>query len=336
MTFDWPAMLLLLAAIPLGVGAYLALERRRRRRVAGYGLIAGGDGRAARPAGLRRRLPGALLVAGIALLVIGLARPQAEVGLPRNEGTVILAFDVSRSMAATDLTPTRMEAAKAAAREFVQRQPTSVLIGVVAFSDSGLSVQVPTSDQAEVLAAIERLQPQRGTSVGQGILASLDAIAKAADTRGPDYYSNRSPEPTPEPTPVPAGTHEPASIVLLTDGESNVAPDPLTAARTAADRGVRIYTVGLGTAAGTTLQLDGFTVQTQLDEASLKAIADVSGGAYFGAADQADLREVYDTLDTRLVVRPEAMEITSLFAGAGVLILALGALASVLWLGRTP
>ena len=135
---------------------------------------------------------------------------------------------------------------------------------------------------------------------------------------------------------MPAGTHEPASIVLLTDGESNVAPDPLTAARTAADRGVRIYTVGLGTAAGTTLQLDGFTVQTQLDEASLKAIADVSGGAYFGAADQADLREVYDTLDTRLVVRPEAMEITSLFAGAGVLILALGALTSVLWLGRTP
>src|SRR4029077_10508421 len=335
MSFAWPVMLLLLGAIPIGVAGYLVLERRRRRRVVSYGLIPSGDGRT-QASRVRRRIPAVLVVAGLAMLFVGLARPQDELALPRNEGTVILAFDVSRSMAATDVAPSRMEAAKAAAREFVQRQPTSVVIGVVAFSDSGLSVQVPTSDQSQVLAAIARLQPQRGTSVGQGILVSLDAIAAAEDIRGPDYYSNRSPEPTPEPTPVPAGSHEAASIVLLTDGESNVSPDPLAAAQRAADRGVRIYTVGLGSAAGTSLHLDGCTVHTQLDEASLKAIADRTGGAYFSAAGQADLREVYDTLDTRLVVRPEAMEVTSLFAGAGVLILALGGLASVLWLGRTP
>lgn len=336
MSFDWPAMLLLLGLIPLGVGAYVALERRRRRRVARLGLVASGEARTERATGVRRRLPAVLIVIGLAILLVGMARPQAELGIPRNEGTVILAFDVSRSMAATDVTPSRLEAAKAAAREFVQRQPTSVVIGVVAFSDSALPVQAPTSDQTQVLAAIDRLQPQRGTSVGQGIIVSLDTIAAAADVRGPDYYSNRSPEPTPEPTPVPAGTHEAASVVLLTDGESNVSPDPLAAAKRASDRGVRIYAVGLGSTAGTSLQLDGFTVHTQLDEASLKAIAELTGGAYFSAADQADLREVYDTLDTRLVVRAEATEVTSLFAGAGVIILALGGLASVLWLGRTP
>ena len=161
-----------------------------------------------------------------------------------------------------------MEAAKAAAKDFVERQPPGVVIGVVAFSDSGLAVQPPTNDQAAVLAAIDRLAPQRGTSLGQRHRGLADGDRGGARPARPDYYTNRSPEPTPAPTPVPPGTHAPAVIVLLTDGENNERPDPLGRAQAAADRGVRIDTVGIGSPDGATLDLDGFQVHTQLDEAT--------------------------------------------------------------------
>ncbi len=332
MTFIWPQMLLALLAVPAGLLGYRALEAGRRRRLAaagGFGLVP-----AARPdlAGARRRVPAALIVLGFVALALALARPQATLALPREEGTVILAFDVSGSMAATDLAPTRLDAARSAAEAFVDRAPSSVAIGVVAFSDSGLSVQQPTADHDSARAAMKRLSPQKGTSVAQGILASLDAISLA--TRGPDYYTNPSAGPTPQPTPVPAGTHAPAVIVLLTDGENNESPDPLAAAKTAAAQGVRIYTVGLGSPGGATLDLNGFRVHTQLDAAALQQIADLTDGTYFGASSTDDLRAVYDTLDTRLVVAPQSIEVTSLFAGAGVLLLTIGALGSLLWLGR--
>ncbi|MGH2513173.1 MAG: VWA domain-containing protein, partial [Candidatus Limnocylindrales bacterium] len=267
---------------------------------------------------------------------VALARPQGTVDLPREEGTVILAFDVSGSMAATDLQPTRLAAAKAAATDFVQRQPSSVVIGVVAFSDSGITVQQPTSDQASVLAAINRLSPQKGTAVGQGILASLRAIA--LEVAGPtvNYYSNRSPAPTASPTPVPAGYHAPAAIVLLTDGDNNENPDPVSVAQAAANQGVRIYTVGIGSVAGTNLDLNGFQVHTQLDAATLQQIAQLTGGTYYAAADAASLKSIYDNLDTQLVVKPEQLELTALFAGAGILFLILGAGLSLAWLGRLP
>jgi len=332
MTFIWPQMLLALLAVPLGVAGYRALEARRRRRLAaagGFGLPT-----AARrdPAGLRRRIPAALVVLGFAVLAVALARPQATLALPREEGTVILAFDVSGSMAAADVAPTRLDAARTAAEAFVGTAPSSVAIGVVAFSDSGLSVQRPTADHDTALAAMKRLVPQKGTSVAQGILAALDAIT--VSTRGPDYYTSASPGPTPQPTPVPAGTHAPAVIVLLTDGENNESPDPVAAAKAAADQGVRIYTVGLGSTAGTTLDLNGFRVHTQLDAGALEQIAELTDGAYFAASSTDDLHAVYDTLGSRLVVSPESIEVTSLFAGAGVVLLTLGALASLVWLGR--
>jgi Ca-activated chloride channel family protein len=336
MTFIWPAMLLLLALIPAGAWLSGALERRRRRRAAAQGGLGLARGVVRRPGGLRRRVPAALFLAGFAVMAIALARPQGVVSLPREEGTVILAFDVSGSMAADDLKPTRMEAAKAAAQDFVARQPRSVVIGVVAFSDAGLAVQAPTSDQAAVLAAINRLAPERGTSVGQGILASLRTIALVESPPAQNYYTNRSPAPTPTPTPVPAGTHTSAVIVLLTDGENNQAPDPASAAQAAADQGVRIFTVGLGSPAGTTLDLDGFQVHTQLNEPLLQQIADVTEGAYFRAEDAQQLRSIYDNLDTRLVVEPQKIEITSLFAGASILILVVGGVSSLLWLGRLP
>jgi Ca-activated chloride channel family protein len=333
-------MLLLVLAIPLGAALYFTLERRRRRRASAIGVgtlatIAGDAGRS-RAAGLRRRIPAACFVVGLTVLVFALARPQSVVSVPRIEGTVILSFDVSGSMAATDVQPTRMEAAKAAARDFVQHQPSSVLIGVVAFSDSGFSIQVPTDDQSMVLAAINRLTPERGTSLARGIQSSLATIAASEADPTAGYYTNRSPAPTPEPTPVPAGTHSSAAIVLLTDGENNQQPDPLAAAQTAADRGIRIYTIGVGTAAGSTLDIEGFKVHSQLDESILRQISQTTDGAYYAAADATQLSSIYDSIGARLVVRPQAMEVTSLFAGAGVLVLLLGSAASLLWLGRLP
>ena len=343
MSFIWPAMLLLLLLIPLGVGRYVMLHQRRRRLAANYGSLGLAPEAAGRQLGLRRHIPPALFLAGLTILMIALARPQTVVSLPRVEGTVILAFDVSGSMAADDLKPTRMEAAKAAARDFVQRQPRSVLIGVVAFSDSGFSVQAPTNDQEAILATINRLTPERGTSLGNGILASLNTIAASSkqgvsgETDGePPHLSNLTPVPTPTPTPVPEGTYTPAVIVLLSDGENTVSPDPLAAAQAAADRGVRIYTVGIGSAAGATLHINGFIIHSQLDEAMLQQISLLTDGAYYSAENEQDLRTIYDNLDPQLVMKPEKMEVTSIFAGAGILVLLIGGAFSLLWFSRLP
>ena len=336
MSFIWPPMLLLLVLIPLGIWAYRAMERRRRLAVEAASGLGLGRGAAGRRSGFRARIPAVLFVVGLAILVVALARPQSVVDLPREQGTVILAFDVSRSMAADDLKPTRMDAAKAAAKAFVGRQPQGVVIGVVAFSGTGIAVQAPTDDPAAVLAAIDRLGPEQGTSLGQGILASLNAIATAEGESTSGYYTNRSPTPTPEPTPVPAGFHAPAVIVMVSDGENTESPDPLAAAQTAADRGVRIYTVGIGSTTGATLDLDGFKVHTQLDEATLRQISDLTGGAYHAAADADALKSVYDQLDLRLTIEPQEMEITSLFAGASILVLVIGGLGSLVVLGRLP
>ncbi len=339
MSFIWPPMLLLLSAIPLAVALYIVRERARRRRVAAYGVLpdsAARDGAPAQPSRFRRRLPSALILAGLTILVVALARPQSVVSVPRIEGTVILAFDVSGSMAADDLAPTRMEAAKTAARAFVERQPSSVRIGVVAFSDSGFSIQVPTNDETLVVNAINRLAPERGTAIARGIVTSLTTIAAADADPAAGYYTNRSPDPTPVPTPVPAGTYASAAIILLSDGENNRDPDPLEAARAAADAGVRIYTVGIGSAAGATIEVEGFKVHSQLDETMLRKISEATDGTYYAAANPDELKKVYDSIETRLVIRSEKMEVTSLFAGAGILALLVGGVASLLWLGRLP
>ncbi len=274
MSFLWPVMLLLALTIPVGVALYVARERGRRRRLDAYRatpVAAVADGvRPRRSRTLRRRLPAVFMLAGLALLVVAMARPEGVVRIPSLESTVILSFDVSGSMAATDLAPNRMEAAKAAAKAFVERQPRSVRIGVVAFSDNGFSIQAPTADQGQVLAAIDRLSPQRGTSLGQGILTSLATIVAADADPAAGYYTNRSPGPTLQPTPVPAGTYTSAVIVLLSDGENTQRPDPVETAKAAADRGVRIFTVGIGSTAGTTIEVEGFKIHSQLDEATLK------------------------------------------------------------------
>jgi Ca-activated chloride channel family protein len=334
MSFIWPVMLVALLVVPLLIALYLRLQGQRRQ-AARHANLGFAPQAAGRRLGARRHIPPALFLLALTVLIVALARPQMELSLPKLEGTVVLVFDVSGSMAADDLKPTRMDAAKVAAREFVKRQPPTIQIGVVAFSDGGLSVQAPTNEQDTLLAAINRLTPQRGTSVGQGILAALKTI-DALKGLPTNYYSNRTPTPTPTPTPMPKGTFTSAAIVLLTDGENNENPDPLAVAQAAADRGVRIYTIGIGSAAGTTLHINGFTVHTRLNEPALQQIAQLTEGAYYNVANQDDLRRVYDTLDFQWVVKSEKTEVTALFAMAGILLMLTGGAFSLLWFSRLP
>jgi Ca-activated chloride channel family protein len=275
------------------------------------------------------------VLAGIAVLIVAVARPTATIGVPRYEGTVILAFDVSGSMAADDLQPSRMEAAKAAAAAFVEGRPRGVIVGVVAFSDSGLSVQPPTSDQAAVLAAIARLHPERGTSLNEGIGAALTAITDSEQDAIRGYYTDRSPTPTVAPVADPA-SHDSALVVLLTDGEATNDEDPFAGAVEAAEQGIRIHTVGVGSATGTIIDVEGFQVHTQLDETTLRVIAERTGGTYHHAATADDLRAIYDGLDTRLTVRAEPIEVTAIVAAVGFALVLLGGVAALVWMGRLP
>jgi Ca-activated chloride channel family protein len=334
MSFIWPAMLYLLLLVPLYVLLYFYLQRRRRRIAATYSNF-GLTQAATRGPGIRRHVPVTIFLAGLTILLFSLARPKTVVNLPRVEGNVILAFDVSGSMAANDMQPTRMDAAKVAAKEFVLRQPSTVNIGIIAFSDDGFSVQVPTNDQAAILAAIDRLKPQRGTSLGQGILASLNVITEGS-AQAVSQDSSLMPTPAPTPTPLPEGTYTSAVIVMLTDGENNELPDPLEAAQIASDRGVRIHTIGIGSAEGVSLHVNGFNVFTQLNEPLLQQIALITDGAYYHAANDQDLQAIYEKIDPQLVVRPEQMEITSILAGASVLVLLIGGVFSLMWFSRLP
>jgi len=337
MTFIWPEMLFSLVLIPLFVAVYLGMQRRRRQLSANYGNLGFGAGAKGSQPGNRRHVPVFFFLVGLTILAVALARPQAVVALPRQAGTIILAFDVSGSMAATDIKPTRMEAAKAAANDFVKKQPIFVQTGVVAFSDNGLSVQVPTNDPGTVLAAIARLAPKSGTSVGQGILASLNVIDVAENGGSPsELYSKLLLTPTASPTPLPHGKYTPAIIILLSDGENNENPDPLSIAQTAADRGVRIYTVGIGSPTGTTVHINGFSLHTQLDEATLQHISQITGGTYYNAQSEQDLIKIYDRLDTQLISKPESTELTGVFAGAAIFFMLIGGLFSILWSSRIP
>lgn len=335
MTFTWPLMLSSLLLIPLLVWLYWRAQQRRQRLTTAYGtlgIVREAAGR--RPLGRRRHLPPLCFLLGLIPLCIALARPVADVGVPHWEGTLILTFDVSGSMAATDLDPSRMEAAKAAAIEFVQRQPSTVRIGVVSFSDSGFAIQPPTNDQSVILAAIERLAPERGTSLAYGILTAIDTLlVRPEATR---VYSDLTPTPTPSPTPAPPGSNRGAAIVLITDGENTAPPEPFEAAQLAADRGVRVYPIGIGSPAGAALEVEGFMVHTRLDEPTLQQIAQLTEGLYFNAANEEDLRTIYDELDPQFAIRTETMEITSILAGAGILLFLIGGTFSLAWFSRLP
>ena len=193
----------------------------------------------------------------------------------------------------------------------------------------------PTDDKDQALAAINRLSPQKGTSLANGILMSLKTIVDNTADNATHFYSNLTPSAS-TPTPVAPGQFQSASVVLLTDGENNEQPDPLAAAKTAANMGVRVYTVGLGSAAGTDLHINGFTVHTQLDEATLKQVAQITGATYYNATSAQDLHTIYDHLNPQLTIKPQKTEITAIFAGASAVLLLLGGLLSLLWFSRLP
>ncbi len=334
--FIWPAMLLLLLFIPLLIALYVRNQRRRRQIIASfhqYGLAA-----PKKMGGLRSVIVPVFFLLGLTGLLVAAARPQTQVSLPRREGTIILAFDVSGSMSADDIKPTRMEAAKAAVRDFVDRQPNTIQIGVVAFSDSGFSVQRPTNNKDDILAAINRLTPQRGTSLGNGITASLNTIASgnAANWTQPKVFTNLTPTPTVTPTPVPQGTHIPAVIILLTDGDNNENPDPNLVAQASSDRGVRIFTIGVGSETGSTVKVNGFTVHTQLNADLLKAISAATDGQYYNAQSEKDLQTIYESINPQFVIKPEKTEVTALIAGASLLVFLLAGVVSLFWFGRLP
>jgi Ca-activated chloride channel family protein len=253
--------------------------------------------------------------------------------LPTQRGTVILSLDVSGSMRARDIKPTRMDAVKDAARTFVNAQPRGVRFGVVAFSGTAILVQPPTTDKNQVLAAIERLRPQMYTAIGSGLLTALDAIFPKPSPEAADAPLAPAPEDQ-EPSPVTPGSDSSAAIVLLSDGQSNQGPDPLDAAEKAANLGVRVFTVGVGTREGANLGFGGFTFHAILDEATLRKIALITGGSYFKASSAEELRGIYQSLGTRLELKKENTEITALFVAAALgLFLVMGVL-SIAWFNR--
>jgi Ca-activated chloride channel family protein len=329
MSFLWPLSFLCLLLLPLLILYYRRLLAQRRQTAITLGTLGIVQNRDGQELGRRRHIPPAIFLLGLLLIIIGLARPEMAVSLPRVEGTVILAFDVSNSMLAGDLEPTRIEAAKAAARTFVENQPGTVLVGVVAFSNGGLVVQPPTDVQADVLATIERLTPQGGTSLGQGIFTSLSAIAGEPVTLDEAALEEGIPR-------LEMGEIGSAVIVLLTDGENTGPPEPLQVAQVAAEAGVRIYPIGIGSSEGAILEVDGFSILTQLHEIPLQEIAGLTNGTYYHAEDEAALQEIYENIDLRLVVRGEKMEVTAIFAAIGLLVWLVGGALSMWWLGRVP
>ena len=330
MSFIWSSMLWLMLLLPILALTYVILVRRRNRNAEQSGFTAIQD--TTSQTGIRRHVPVLIFMVAITVLLISLARPQARVSFPKYEGTVILVFDVSGSMAADDVVPTRIEAAKSAAYEFVENQPASVQIGVVAFSDGGISVQTPATNRDVPIATIERLVPRRGTSVGNGILVGLNAIA--VDAGDPPIINNNSLSSAEDVIDEPQGWYPSAVIVLFSDGENNEVPDPFLVTDLAIDLGVRIYTVGVGSKEGTVINVEGMSIHSQLDETILMQIAEVSGGQYYFAADENDLSRIYDDLEPTLSIKPDELELTSLFAGLGILLFSIGGALSFLWFGR--
>jgi Ca-activated chloride channel family protein len=346
MTFLWPEALWLLAAIPALIGVYVLVLRRKKEQVsryAGLGLVRDAMGAAHK---FKRHIPPLVFLLALIVLVVALARPHAAITLPAQYETIILAMDVSGSMRATDVQPSRIVAAQNAARAFVADQPTSARIGVVSFAATASVVQPPTRSREDILAAIDRFQLQRGTAIGSGILVSLKTIFPDVDfdlrasnprddARGvPLDKAGTGAQGKTAPKAVPAGSYASAAIILLSDGQTTTGPNPTEAARMAADRGVRVYTVGIGTPNGEILGSEGWSMRVKLDEDALKNIAEITHGEYFYASNSPDLNKVYQSLNTRLSLETRQTEITALLAAAAAILSLLSAFLSILWFNR--
>ncbi len=322
MTFLNPVALWGLFALPAIVALYTFVRFRRRRYRTGVFHTDAAAGVSTRPG--RRHIPAGIFLGALAVLLVSFARPEANITLPVRTGQIVLAFDTSNSMVADDVEPTRLDVAKETALAFVDSQPSSVQIGVVAFTSGGLVMQAPTTDQQDVRNAIERLSPDGGTSIGEGIFAALTAIAD--DPIDLESVGDLSA--------LDIGTFSNAAIVVFTDGEEVGGADPRDLAQVASNAGVPVYTVGVGTERGTVVALDGFSIATALDEQLLGDIAEATGGEFSLAQDDPMLTGIFDAIDRSFERQGERIEITSLFALAAMVLMIGAGVLSLRWFGR--
>jgi Ca-activated chloride channel family protein len=346
MRFLWPEMLWLLLLIPVLVAAYVAVLRRRKRlavRYASLTLVREALGPGHR---IRRHIPPLLLLFAVTTAIFALARPSATVVLPSQYMTIAMAMDVSLSMRATDVEPSRLVAAQNAAKAFIEELPPTVRLGIVSFAGTAAVVQTPTENKADMTAAIDRFQLQRATATGSGLILALgllfpddgldlESVAMSMRHAGVSLDSARKSEAErPAREPVAPGSYTSGVIILLSDGRRTTGPDPIAIAKMAADRGVRVYTVGFGTLQGTTIGFEDYQIYVRLDEETLKAIAKVTGGEYFHAGTAADLRTVYQNLNAKLAMERQQTEVGALFSGLAAFFALLAAVLSVWWFHR--
>ncbi|WP_309683451.1 VWA domain-containing protein [Polaromonas sp.] len=344
MFFLWPQFLWLLLALPLLVLLYLWLLRRKKKMALRYASLsivkeAMGVGQS-----VRRHIPPVLFLLALALMLVAAARPTAVITLPSNQQTIMLAIDVSGSMRATDVLPSRIVAAQTAAKAFLAELPRTVKVGIVAFAGSAQVAQIPTVNREDLVSAIDRFQLQRGTAIGNGIVMSLATLFPDAGIdlqslqngreRQRGFAIDEERKEKKEFTPVAPGSYNSAAIILLTDGQRTTGVDSLEAAKIAADRGVRVYTVGIGTVDGETIGFEGWSMRVRLDEETLKGIASKTQAEYFYAGTAADLKKVYETLSSRLTVEKKETEISGLMALAAAALALLSAGLSLAWFNR--
>jgi Ca-activated chloride channel family protein len=343
MTFASPELLLVLLLVPVALVAYLALQRRRARYVVRFTNVALLENLVPRRPAWRRHVPTAFYLVAIAVLGIALARPSMTIAVPREEATVVLAMDTSRSMLATDVDPDRLSAAKAAASDFLDRLPPGFRVALVAFSTEARLVLPPTTDRAQAHAALNALRADGGTALGDAIALSLQAADLATGVTGHPAAAGAAPSPSPAPSTGPGAAAEPPLVatVLLSDGKNSTgALEPVQAAREAASRGVPVYTIALGTQSGTVEVQDGMggteTLSVPPDTATLKQVASTTGAKFFEAPTSADLAAIYESLGSRVGETTQEREVTQWFAAAALVLVLGGAGLAALWFNRIP
>jgi Ca-activated chloride channel family protein len=343
--FIWTEFLVLLALAPVLVALYVVILRRNKRGAVRFASVALAREAMGGSARWRRHLPPAIVLAALVVSIFAVARPSAVITLPSQQRTIIMAIDVSLSMRATDVQPNRLAAAQAAAKAFVEELPSDLRVGIVSFAGTALLVQKPTHSRDDLVAAIDRLQLDRHTAIGSGIIMSLatlfpdegiDLESLVLGSRQ-SWRTNKPVEKKAEKKalkPVPPGSNHSSAIVLLTDGRRTTGPDPLDAARMAADHGVRVFTVGFGSAAGGPAMMDGYSIYMMFDEETLKAIAQLTEAEYFHASTADELKKVYQALSGKIVFAKEEREVTALLAALAALLALAGGALSLVWFNR--
>lgn len=343
MRFLWSDLLWTLLLVPALGGVYVYALRRKKRgalRYASLGILVGALGPGQ---WFRRHLPAALVGLALVCALLGIARPIAVFSLPNQYQTIVLAMDVSRSMRAVDIEPSRIVAAQTAVKDFIKELPANVRVGIVTFAGTAALAQSPTENKEDLLAAVDRFQLQSQTAIGSGLAMALNTLLPESPIQIDENFffaeaPSKSPTSTPAaPTlkPVAPGSYRAGAIVLLSDGRRTTGPDPLKIAKLAAERGVKVHTIGFGSAAGGAVNVEGMSMFMRFDETALRAIAGITEGQYTHAGNAADLQKVYTNLTAKLVLERQETELTGIFGGAAALLTAIAALLSLLWFHRT-